>query len=304
MPGLTYWQNIFLLSLLGQVPIHRIAVGSFQRRENMKPRPNISVLVVCSHEALFAVEQVFSTCAAEVDVCLRVGQALQMMRDRTFDLLLVDMDLPRATKIVEARPKDHRGYCSVLVAITHHPQSVIPDAQLMILQKPFTAAAFQKVIDTAYSLIIREKRLTFRSAVRISATAAILERGERRYLREPVIQDLIRAGLCLKTQKSQQAPVPGVRVLVEFQLPDSMGIIRATGKVAWSDQHGQLGIEFLYIAPAEFKELRDWLSTKFRDARVVQREDEAVLSNQPRTLCALRRRTYDESGLQPLLGSG
>jgi hypothetical protein len=30
----------------------------------------------------------------------------------------------------------------------------------------------------------------------------------------------------------------------------------------WNDQHGQAGVQFRFIAPEEFKLLRNWLTTK------------------------------------------
>lgn len=221
-----------------------------------------TLLVVSDASSLFVIDQVFKSYATETKACVNLGQALQTLRQRKFDLLLLDVDLPWATEVLEVFRNDYRGYASIVIAVTESPLSVKERAAVclsLVLQKPFTAASVEKTLRAAYPLIIEERRSKFRYSVHIPASAAILESGQKHSLPQPIIQDISYTGLRLRVDRTL---TPDARILVDFQLPGSLEDIHVSGKVIWSDAHGQTGIQILYAPPQELKKLRAWLAAK------------------------------------------
>jgi hypothetical protein len=124
------------------------------------------------------------------------------------------------------------------------------------VQKPLAGELMVRTLKAAYSMIVHEKRISFRHSVRIKAEASVLERNQRRSLGPAAVLDVSHTGLGLQTGSL----VPrDATIFVDFELPEDREPIHTIGKVIWSDGQGHLGIQFRFIAPLEMKNLRSWL---------------------------------------------
>jgi len=226
-------------------------------------KATLSTLLLCSDaQALCNIDRIFNDYEIETDVCLNAASALESVKQRKFDLMVLDFDLPGLDELLEYRPSDLWGYPAIVIALTRTPEAVrqaLSKRVHFVVQKPFTPDLMGKTLRAAYSLIVKEKRTAFRHSVRINATAHVVEHGIKRPLRNPMLVDISYTGLCIKSETG--VPKEST-IFIDFQLPDTHEHINAIGKVMWSDAHGQAGVQFRFIAPEEFKTLRSWLGAK------------------------------------------
>ena len=221
----------------------------------------ISVLLLCKDtQALYVIDRITDQYDIETVVHVESSAARDAARTRRFDLMVLDFDLPGASGLLECRTSGTLGHPSLVIALGREvgfARETLSKQISFVIQKPFTGAVMEKTVKAAYRLIVKEKRAMFRRAVRMDVTATIVEHGLERQLKNVTIQDISYRGLCIKTDAS----VPeNASIFLDFQLPDTSREIHAVGNVIWSDPHGQVGIEFRFIAPQQFKGLRSWLA--------------------------------------------
>jgi hypothetical protein len=195
-------------------------------------------------------------------ICRTSRTAMDFLSTRKFDLLLADFDIEGVSELVEMNVTNARGYRSTVIALTSNLERVSELLTKRIhfaVLKPFTKDRIVEVLTSACNLMLIEKRTSFRHAVMINAICSVLENGAKTPLASPMLLDISRTGVCLKTK-----PVltEGASVLVDFRLPGTQDDIHTIGKVMWSDRHGRAGINFVYVPPQEFRKLRDYLNAR------------------------------------------
>jgi hypothetical protein len=222
----------------------------------------LTALLMCSDpQALGAIERTFEQYGIPAYFCPDSKTAESSLNRRKFDLMVLDFDLAGAETLVDFHATDARGIPGVIIALAKDPavlKSVLSRRVHFTVQKPLAGDLMVRTLKAAYSMIVTEKRVSFRHSVRIKAEASVLERSQRRSLGSATVLDVSHTGLGLQTGSL----VPrDATVFVDFELPEDREPIHTIGKVIWSDGQGHLGIQFRFIAPLEMKNLRSWLST-------------------------------------------
>jgi hypothetical protein len=220
----------------------------------------LTALLMCSDpQALATVERTFEQYGIPAYFCPDSPTAENSLNRRKFDLMVLDFDLAGAETLVDFHAMDARGIPGVIIALAKDPRvlkSVLSRRVHFMLQKPVAGELMVRTLKAAYSMIVTEKRISFRQAVRIKAEASVLERSARRSLGPATVLDVSHTGLGLQTGSL----VPrDATIFVDFELPEDRGPIHTIGKVIWSDGQGHLGVQFRFIAPQEMKSLRSWL---------------------------------------------
>jgi hypothetical protein len=128
------------------------------------------------------------------------------------------------------------------------------------LQKPFTPELMSKTLKAGYSLIVQEKRKSFRHPVLIDANATYLHDGTRLTLENTKVLDISQTGL--RMQSDSAIPKDGV-VFLDFKLPETEIPLSIIGKTMWTDAGGRAGIQFRFMTPIELENLRDWLAQRY-----------------------------------------
>lgn len=221
--------------------------------------PLTALLMSSDAQALGTIERTFEQYGIPAYFCPDSKTAEGSLNRRKFDLLVLDFDQPGAEALVDFHAMDARGIPGVIIALAKDPailKSMLSRRVHFTLQKPVAGELMVRTLKVAYSMIVTEKRISFRHSVRIKAEASVLERNQRRSLGPTTVCDVSHTGLRLLTASL----VPrDATIFVDFELPEDREPIHTIGKVIWSNGQGHLGVQFRFIAPLEMKSLRSWL---------------------------------------------
>jgi DNA-binding NarL/FixJ family response regulator len=221
-----------------------------------------ALLVTSDSQSLFLAERTLDAYSIERVTCSTGLAALDALRARTFDLLVLDVGMPGSSELLDSQLKDNKNCPSTVIALTQDPKTVTETVRKRVhyvLQQPFTVDMIARTLKTAYGLIAIDKRTSFRLPVRIAAAAEYQKSGQKYPLKTAMLTDISQTGMCLKSD----ILIPKEStVFVNFQIPGVPTVIHAIGTVIWHDAFGQAGIQFRFIPPQEFRVLRDWLNAK------------------------------------------
>lgn len=220
----------------------------------------LTALMLCNDaQALGAIERTFEEYGIPAYFCQTAKLAQSSLNRRKFDLVVLDFDEPGASELVDFQAMDVRGIPSVIIALAEDPamlRQILSRRVHFTMQKPVAADLMVRTLKAAYSMIVAEKRISFRHSVRIKAEVSILDKNSRRPLGATIIRDVSHTGLGLQTESI----VPrDSTIFVDFELPEEEEQIHAIGKVIWGDAQGHVGVQFRFIAPMELRSLRSWL---------------------------------------------
>jgi hypothetical protein len=223
----------------------------------------LTALLLCNDaQALIPIERTFEDYGIPALFCPNSNAAQDSLNRRKFDLLVLDFDEPGANELVDFQAMDARGVPSVIIALAEDPdilKRMLSRRVHFTIRKPVTGNVMVHTLKAAYSMIVTEKRISFRHSVRIKADASILDRRERQTLGPSIIRDVSHTGLRLQTES---IVARDSTIFVDFELPDEGEQIHTIGKVIWSTAQGHVGIQFRFIAPLELRSLRSWLGAR------------------------------------------
>jgi ActR/RegA family two-component response regulator len=212
-------------------------------------------------QSLSITKQTCQTYGIQTTACSTSLSAFDVLKRRTFDLLVLDLDVATSAELLELQARHRCNHARDVIVLTEKSQEMTAPLHQRVrnvLQKPFTSDAMANALKTAYSLIVMERRVSFRCAVRINVSAWYRKNCLKQPLSNAMVLDLSQKGLCLKTE----IDVPkDTTVFVDLLLPRTTDQIHPMGKVMWSDPHGKAGVQF-GLVPQEFAKLRNWLNAQ------------------------------------------
>ena len=212
-------------------------------------------------QCLFVAKHTFDQYAIRTTHCGNCSTALETLKQKKFDLFVLDFDLRGVGEVLSSVILNRVGRGSNVIALTAAASALSDELcgrARYTLDKPLTIDAMAGTLQSMYRKIFLEKRAYFRCAVRIHASAAYQQYFTRRPIENAVLQDISQTGLCLNT--GEVLP-QGVKVFVDFQLPETKDHIHTAGNVIWSER-GRTGIQFSSIPADEFDKLRCWLNAR------------------------------------------
>jgi hypothetical protein len=212
-------------------------------------------------QSLFVVKQTFEQHAVRTTHCGTCATALETLKQKKFDLFVLDFDLRGVGEVLSAMTFNRVGRSSNVVALTAASSSLSDELcrrARYVLDKPLTAEAMAGTLQSMYRLIFLEKRAYFRCAVRVTASAAYQRNFIRRPLENVSLYDVSQNGLCLNTNEVLSQ---GAKIFVDFQLPGTQDEIHVIGNVVWSDR-GRTGIQFSSVPVHELAKLQRWLNAR------------------------------------------
>lgn len=223
----------------------------------------LTALLLCNDaQALGTIERTFEDYGIPAFFCPNRTAAQNSLARRKFDLLVLDFDEPGAHELVDFQAMDACGIPSVIIALGGDPallKRMLTRRVHLTMQKPIACDMMVRTLKAAYSMIVTEKRISFRHSVRIKADASIFDKNTRRPIGATMIRDLSHTGLCLQTESI----VPrDSTIFVDFELPEEGEQIHTIGKAIWGNAQGHVGVQFRFVAPLELRSLRSWLGAR------------------------------------------
>jgi PilZ domain len=196
------------------------------------------------------------------EAVIDLDRAVKRLYDR-FDAVLVDCHDESALALIKAVRSSHANAKAIVFAIADFQNSrnlgTLANFQI---PKPISWDMAKRTMRAARTLIHRERRLAERGQLRSSALISIdaKEIAVR-------IMDLSMRGMLLQWNGKLEL---NRRILIRFNLPDTKVGINCKGRVAWVDDRGQTGIEFLNLPEEVSSQIQTWLDAIRSQRKTVQ----------------------------------
>jgi len=176
-----------------------------------------------------------------------------------YDLLLVDADDPEVLELPCLGPASR--WKGIAIGLSGKGKTVIENRRIhLVLPKPLTSDLLTRGVKAVYSMMVREKLLTFRYPVVLQPLhASLMYNGKQRTLERATVVNLSQTGLCLAAPFSLPE---GALVRANLPLPESNESVNISGTVVWSDASGRAGIEFRQLSTFERRKLQEHLNTR------------------------------------------
>ncbi len=199
--------------------------------------------------------------------CIELDRAVRRLYDR-FDAVLVDCCDDSGIELMKQVRASHANARAIMFAITDcertHNLGSLANFQI---PKPVNWDMAKRTLRAARTLIHRERRLSERSQMRSSALISV----DAKEVAVRMLDLSLRGMLVQWTGKLEL----NRRIMIRFNLPDTKIGINCKGRVAWTDDRGQTGIEFLNLSEDVKTQMQQWLDSYRCNRRAIP----AVRSN-------------------------
>jgi CheY-like chemotaxis protein len=195
----------------------------------------------------------------EPDFCDSDQSGLEHLKQRKFDLVVLDSDICNASEMVQAVRTSASSSKALVFAITKSPEQLRASAGcggFFALRKPLREGDISSLIRAGYGTMLRERRQYFRCS---AATPIQIEVGSDLLVLGRSL-NISSGGMAIESEFPMRA---GVNVKVSFALPGGRARIEARAQVVWADQRGKAGFRFVDSPPEMQRILNDWLNEKF-----------------------------------------
>jgi hypothetical protein len=185
------------------------------------------------------------------DPVIEYDRAVNRLYDR-FDAFVVDCTDESGLELMKQVRLSHLNARAIVFAVAdfEHSRNLGSLANFQI-PKPVQWDMTKRTLRAARTLIHRERRLAERSQMRSSALIVV----DAKEIAVRMLDLSMRGMLVQYTGKLEL----NRRVMVRFNLPDTKIAINCKGRVAWSDDRGQMGLEFLNLSEDTLLQMQNWL---------------------------------------------
>jgi hypothetical protein len=182
---------------------------------------------------------------------IEFNRAVNRLFDR-FDAVVVDCNDDSGLELIKQVRLSHLNARAIVFAVTDTERSRnIGSLANFQIPKPVNWDMTKRTLRAARTLIHRERRLSERSQMRSSALIMI----DAKEIAVRMLDLSLRGMLVQYSGKLEL----NRRVMIRFHLPDTKIAISCKGRVAWSDERGQMGLEFLNLSQDTCVQMQNWL---------------------------------------------
>jgi DNA-binding response OmpR family regulator len=217
-------------------------------------------------------DRVFAEAGITPEIRLTSGAAQDELKNRDFDLLLLDFDEPESLSLLQAWNRRGPNCSKVAIVVSSRPE-LLTLAQLyeaqMVLQKPLRKSLVDKTIKMAAEIVGQKKRSSYRHSVTIKCSATACNQDRQLKLANVLLLDISRNGLCMKAPFSLELET---KIDLSFLLPETSDFIHVSGRVVRSEPNGIAGVFFVPSQP-DRKKLESWLDARDPTAETVTQID-------------------------------
>lgn len=221
-----------------------------------------SLLLSRDAEVIRVLQPALEKLSIEVEVCHGVSSGHEIIRTEKFDAIIVDCDdLEGGLRVLEGLRKASSNKNSVTFAIlngTTTTQQAFEMGVNFVLQKPISTLNATRCFSAALNFMIREQRRYFRHPVEIPAT---LGSGEGQKL-EATITNISEGGMAIFFR----GKFPPGSISANFKLPGVATPLEPKVQLAWMDDSGRAGLQFVDVAKDMRDQLDQWLTEQCKNA--------------------------------------
>jgi CheY-like chemotaxis protein len=218
-----------------------------------------SLVVSRDWQEVSVLECILSALQMDVTVEKEPQRALLRLSKTKIDALIVDCDLNGAGQFFRELQREAARTSSVPLVIMGAPQpkAAIEDTgALFAFDKPISVEQAVRTLSAARNLILDGRLRYHRAGLDVPVT--LTSRNRKRASGQLI--NLSQGGLQVRLDNGFD---PNAVSAISFELPGSQSEIKATAKVAWSDNRGNVGIRFSKISAETQSALRLWLAQQY-----------------------------------------
>ena len=221
-----------------------------------------ALLLTRDDETVAILSSLFHEIGIALQSYMQETEAARGLESGRFEALVLDLDNINNTAALIERLRDSPSNKSALVfAVASDSgtrQRALEQGANFAFERPFNKAMIKEVLQTAYGLMLRERRRYFRHPVSLSVRLKRITDTELAC----TSLNISRNGMAL------QVPSPldlGEELELTFALPDSEAVVGGRGTVVWDDKHGKAGLSFQCATLEDQNRLVKWLDAQFNE---------------------------------------
>jgi CheY-like chemotaxis protein len=204
------------------------------------------------------VNQVLNNLNIEVTHSHNAQDAVQRLADERFDAILVDdADASKAIRVLAAAKvlPSCQESVGIVLAASSTSLGLAEDARSsLVLYRPLSADRLRHGVKSILNLRSGEdERKSHRVPLAIPATLHCV--GIEQVL--VFLANLSTGGAAFMV--GQSVPPHSVQA-IEFELPETKTVIKASLEVVWRDAKGRMGVHFAHLEPSQAESLEKWLA--------------------------------------------
>ncbi len=189
------------------------------------------------------------------DVCRDASKMLEILRQVTTDLLVVDLEDESSVKLLNGVSDSSMWHKPTILAVSA-TDGAIPGVHV-VLHKPVTSESGVRSLTTAYSRMLHN----FRKQTRFAMMTSVLATDENNRSLPLIVTNVGAGGVGLATKEKLEA---GTVLSFQMSLPGLETHVHIQARVLWTRGDGAAGCEFVRVSGFDLQLLHAWLDSHYR----------------------------------------
>jgi Tfp pilus assembly protein PilZ len=218
-----------------------------------------SLVVSRDWQEISVLECILGGLHIDVDVIPDPDRAWNKLTRSKVDALIVDRDLAgtdRFLRKVEVTAPTTNAVPLVILSAVRSVDCRVDANTLFRFEKPISVEQAVRTLSAARNLILNGRLRYHRQAIQTPVT---LSAGPKKKVQAHLL-NLSQGGIGIRAERRFEIDGP---VQITFSLPGSDRAVKASGRVAWSDQTGHAGLKFVQVGQKLQKDLETWLAQRY-----------------------------------------
>lgn len=218
------------------------------------------LLVSSDHSTLKDVTAAVSNVGVNLGCTTTPQGARDYIGRHKVDGLILDLEVGTALDVINSvrgGNANRRAFIFACVANKTDSAAALKGGANALLERPLTQASISSGIRAFKGIIVCERRHYFRHAVMVPV---VLLAGDAKH--RAIMENISEGGMAVRLPRTLAT---STHVDFSFELPFGPRI-PGTGRVAWSNREGLMGVEFLVMDPGARKILLSWLRDRMPSA--------------------------------------
>jgi CheY-like chemotaxis protein len=219
-----------------------------------------SMIISRDWQEVSVLECILSGLNIDVDVEAELEHAWIRLKKSKVDAVIVDCDADGTRNFMRKLRTSLPGSAPVVIASGSPSKDVLRGTGAnFVVEKPVSVEQAVHTLSAARNLIMNERLRYYRESLDLPAS---IMRNTGKRVKARVI-NISKGGIKLVSQPPLSF---AENIRINFALPDKRSALRADGRVAWADIHGNTGIRFTKIEPDMAKRLELWVEQRYFQA--------------------------------------
>ena len=221
-----------------------------------------ALLLTRNQETVAILTSLFREIGITVQSHMQGAETARGLESGRFEALVLDFDnVDNTGALIESLRESPSSKSALVFAVASNGsarQRALEQGANFVFERPFNKAVIKEVLQTAYGLMLRDRRRYFRHPVSLPVRLKRITGTELAC----TSLNISRNGMALQIPSALDL---GEEVELMFNLPDSEPLVGGQGTVVWDDKHGKAGLSFQCTTLEDQNRLVKWLDAQFNE---------------------------------------